>query len=144
MSNQRKNRKRVAQSFEGQKSMTIQSDRTRSDIESILNQGIAAVDPRQMSFFDVSDMPDFRGVRDAINSAYNSFDNLPAKVRKEFENDPANLIDALADPEQNDRMIELGIRERVDESPVVSDEPVKGAPVAAPEKGSREPKEGGS
>ena len=148
MTHYRKNRKRSSQSFEGEESMTVQSDRTRADIQRIIAQGAPEVDPQQMQFADVSEIGDYRELREIVETINDGFSTLPSDVRKHFDNDVANLLDAMGDPDRNQEMIDLGLRPQPEDKPkppVVSDEPVKGAPpVAPPERGSESPKKGDS
>jgi phage internal scaffolding protein len=47
-----------------------------------------------------------------IMEAQNRFMELPAKVRKEFDNDPGAFLAFLENPNNYDRAIELGLIER--------------------------------
>ena len=38
-----------------------------------------------------------------------AFDDLPAKVRREFDNDPFKFLEFVEDPENVERMAELGL-----------------------------------
>jgi phage internal scaffolding protein len=41
--------------------------------------------------------------------AQNAFKTLPASIRAEFNNDPAQVIDFLNDPANRDKAIEIGL-----------------------------------
>ncbi|AXH72229.1 MAG: internal scaffolding protein [Microviridae sp.] len=71
---------------------------------------------------------DFMTAQNMIIDARNSFEALPAKVRREFQNDPYQLVRAFEIPEMLPKLIELGLVEK----PVV--EPVKADPEANPHK----------
>lgn len=61
---------------------------------------------------------DFTGVEDyhtnleRIRKADESFMTLPAKIRKEFDNDPGKLLAFLSDESNREKAIELGILEK--------------------------------
>lgn len=50
------------------------------------------------------------------------FDSLPARVRQRVNNDPAELIDFVANPDNDDELRELGLKnpilERVEEEEI--------------------------
>lgn len=60
-------------------------------------------------FDDVSDIPDFRAARDAVNAANSSFMALPAIVRRRFDNDPAMFLDFIQNPDNLDEARRLGL-----------------------------------
>lgn len=78
-------------------------------------------------FADVSEMGDYRSAIETVREAQEFFMGLPAKVRAEFNNDPAQLLDAAHNPEYWDRLIELGILEAA-ESPHAPPTPPPAAP----------------
>lgn len=64
--------------------------------------------------------------------AQDAFDQLPAKVRKRFDNDPGAFFEFATDPANLDEMVSLGLAEAIQEPPVtkvevVNQEPVEGA-----------------
>jgi len=58
---------------------------------------------------DFSEVSDYRTALDQINAANDLFDALPSKVRKEFNNDPAEFVDFAENPENLDTLIEMGL-----------------------------------
>ncbi len=88
-------------------------------------------------FGDFSAEFDFRSAQDMIINAREAFAALPSRVRKRFNNDPAELMAFVMDEANREEAISLGLIEKPEE-PV--QEPVQPAP--APEGGA--PAEGGA
>lgn len=61
------------------------------------------------SFGDFSDVGDFMSAQNAVLAAQEAFDELPAKLRKRFDNDPALLLAFLEDSSNKSEAIELGL-----------------------------------
>jgi len=104
-------------------SMTEQKHRKACNINTIMAKArrgqavpIAQGEPR---YGDFSNVGDFHSARNAVIEAQDMFMELPAAVRRRFENDPAELIGFLEDPANLNEAIELGLVERPAE-PVVS------------------------
>ena len=51
------------------------------------------------------------------------FEELPATIRKKFENDPAKFLDFVNDERNADEMVELGLREGITQSEITSSQP---------------------
>lgn len=79
----------------------------------------------QPRYIDVSAVPDFRAALDHVNAVGVFFDGLPADLREHFDNDPAEFIDGMNDPQQIDFLRSYGV-EPVDKAPSSSEAP-KGA-----------------
>lgn len=58
---------------------------------------------------DFSNVPDFATARQIMTDAQSKFDSLPARVRDRFRNDPALLLQFLADSKNRSEAIELGL-----------------------------------
>lgn len=58
---------------------------------------------------DVSDYDSYQSALHSLMEAQADFDLLPAKVRKEFDNDPAQFLDFIQNPENASRAQELGL-----------------------------------
>lgn len=79
---------------------------------------------------DFSSGIDFHEAQNRIVEAQQAFDELPAHVRKRFNNNPAELIDFCMSDKNKEEAIELGLIPKPEEKPV--GEPVKkAAPEAA-------------
>lgn len=62
---------------------------------------------------------DFQEAMEKVTKAKQEFDQLPSKVRSEFDNSPAKFLDFVHNPANADRMVEMGLANRVpDVSPV--------------------------
>lgn len=58
---------------------------------------------------DYSEVPDYRSALDSVIRAQASFDELPADWRKRFNNDPAEFLDFVQDPNNRDEMVKFGM-----------------------------------
>lgn len=97
-------------------SLTVQSERDNCDINVIIDRfektGVLPVMSQQaIGDVDLYDAPTYQESLNVVIAAQNAFDALPAKIRKEFDNDPAKFLAFVDNPENGDRMIELGLRE---------------------------------
>lgn len=69
---------------------------------------------------DFTNLPDYKTALDMIRAADDVFGSLPAKIRARFNNDPAQYIDFLEDPENEDEAVKLGLATK---APIVQDPP---------------------
>lgn len=70
--------------------------------------------PAPGQYFDTDLLPgDFREAMDILNAGTTAFMSLPAKVRKEFDNDPAQFVDFAVDPQNIDKLREWGLADAV-------------------------------
>lgn len=121
-----RNPRRVQTACEGE-SLTRQSDAHETDVNVIIGRYLKTGDERlllaragQALYADVSEAPQsYDEMLQFLNTAQEAFGDLPAQVRDEYGNDPRNLVMALNDPNQWDRLRELGI--------LASEEPQKDA-----------------
>lgn len=101
---------------------------------------ISHVNRAEPMWLDTTDYPTLQGAMDLYREAATSFNALPAKVRKEFDNDPQKFIDFAANPENLKQMREWGLAEpeKAPEPPVrvVLDNP---PPLSEPPKGGDKP-----
>jgi len=63
----------------------------------------------QAIYGDFSTAQDFQAVMQKVANAHSAFEQLPAKIRDHFKNDPKNLIEALEDKKRTAELTELGI-----------------------------------
>jgi len=106
-------RRRVSYSC-GDQLVTKQSHKQECDINFILTQFkktgiITHISKQQPVYGDLPDQIDFQQSLNLINAASDAFDALPSVVRRYFANDPGNLLAALHDPAQANKLQELGI-----------------------------------
>jgi len=96
-------------------SLTRQEFADECDINNIMQRYDAYLsDPmksvREPIYYDFTKMPDtLMGAMDVILQAQDAFMSMPAKVRKEFDNDPAAFADFASDPANLEQMREWGL-----------------------------------
>lgn len=56
---------------------------------------------------------DYQDYQLKVAAGKTAFEELPAKIRLEFANDPAKFLDFVHDPENADRLVELGIASKI-------------------------------
>lgn len=99
-----------------------------------LIQKTSILQSKDFQFDDVTGN-DFQEAMFKVTKAQETFDSMPSQIRKEFENSPAKFMDFVQNPDNIDRMVELGLAQRLpQEQPVevvvTNPEP---APVTNPE-----------
>jgi len=113
-------------------SLTSQEFADEADINSIMARyqktGTVPSTGRQPIYGDFADLPDYMEAQAIIIQANEAFMALPATVRKQFENDPAQFIKFAEDPENIDQMRVWGLAEPLDE-PEAPEVPLE-APIA--------------
>lgn len=101
-------------------SLTRQSEADAADINKIMARyektGVLPVSQREALFIDVSEMGDYRSAVEQVELVNEYFRQLPAKVRAEFDNEPARLLDFMSDPANEGRARELGLVEKEEPS----------------------------
>lgn len=120
---------RVRKVFVGE-SKTKQSFKDETDVHQILAKfsrtGVLQQSQRVAEFLDVPDDLDFEGAMHYVIGARDAFAELPAEVRRRFENDPGQLLAFLNDGANLDEARELGLVPY----PEPPQEPVESAPAA--------------
>lgn len=116
--------------------MTKQSFKDECDINSIvkkaLRNGLLPDGNVNPMYGDFSDVKDYQEGLNVVRRAEMQFKSLPAHIRSKFDNDPAKLLEFVADPKNTEEMIELGLAQRIVPEPI---EPPKGSgtqPAPAP------------
>lgn len=61
------------------------------------------------AFVDLPDTMDYQQALEIARQAQTAFDQLPAKVRARFDNDPTEFLAFMQDPANQDEAIELGL-----------------------------------
>lgn len=110
-----------------EKTLTQQQFKDEQNINNIMKKyGAAAFSSQtqylKQGFADFSKPVDFLQAKTLILQAENHFNELPAEIRKEFNNNPVNLVNFVQDEKNRDRAIELGL---LDPSKIEQKEPVK-------------------
>lgn len=134
----------------GERSRAKQSFKDECDVNVVVRRYAQTgmfdhVAKRQPTYGDVSNAVDLQTALRLVETARESFMELPARVRRAASNDPVELLAMLADPDQVAELVELGLpvekpaeaaAAAVSETPKASPapaprEPVKAAPAAA-------------
>lgn len=94
-------------------SRTVQSDAIDADINTIVRRfgltGMMPQAPVLPAFKAFEDVFDFRSAMDVVLDAQRNFMELPADVRKQFENDPQQYLEFCSDEKNRDEMKRLGL-----------------------------------
>lgn len=96
----------------GGETLTEQHHKDACDINNILSgyAGPLMNHVRQNGqYIDVPAVDDYHHAMNITLKAQQMFDDLPAAVRKEMDNDPAKFLDFVSNPENVERMGELGL-----------------------------------
>ncbi len=94
-------------------SKTEQSHRKACNINTIVKkarkgQPIATNGNRPL-YGDFTGSVDFHTAKNRIIQAQSDFDALPSHIRTRFRNDPAELLEFMGDPDNQEAAIELGL-----------------------------------
>jgi SHS2 domain-containing protein len=125
-------RQRVMTEPKGE-SLTQQHFAHEADVRNIIKQYdktglIANVQKGVAHYGDYSEVNEYREALDLVNDANNMFAELPAELREMFQNNAGTFLEFATNPENENKMIELGLRE----APIVPYvEPVKAEKKAA-------------
>lgn len=87
-------------------------------------------------YLDVTEVPDLMTAQAFLIDAQEAFMRLPARVRREFDNDPVQFVDFATDPENLDQMRLWGLaapKEAAEASPRAGEPPAP--PVGDPSSG---------
>ncbi|UOF78312.1 scaffold protein [Microviridae sp.] len=102
------------QTINSEPTRTDQTQKEQCDIKIIMkkyNNKIQNVpDPIRGVQGDFSQIPSYQDMQNILNQAANTFAALPSKIRKQFDNDPAEMIKFLDDPTNNEEAIKLGLK----------------------------------
>lgn len=105
-------------------SLTVQSYTDQVDLNTVLKRfGVDDMTPLQMASFDNSILGnpelfgdftgernvDLRGALEIAQAATESFNALPARIRRKFDNDPRTLHDWLLDKNNVEEAVTLGL-----------------------------------
>lgn len=95
-------------------SKTLQAGAGECDINQIMakyqRSGILEhVNNHGSTYGDMPQQEDFHAAMSLVASANSMFAELPSSVRAEFSNDASEFLDFVADDENRERLIELGL-----------------------------------
>jgi SHS2 domain-containing protein len=108
-------RERVMTEPKGE-SLTQQHFAQEADVRNIIKQYdrtglIANVQKGVAQYGDYSEVNEYREALDLVNGANAMFADLPAELRQMFQNNAGTFLEFASNPENNDKMIELGLKE---------------------------------
>lgn len=95
---------------------TKQEMKGESDINFILKKyqktgTLSFVNQHQAEYMDVPNI-DFQEAMNTINEAEQMFADMPSSLRKEFKNDPGEFLEFVHNPDNADKMYDLGLAQR--------------------------------
>ena len=95
-------------------SMTQQHFKEEVDVRNIIKRYdstglIQHVQRGQAQYGDFSQTVGFKEALDMVNSAKDSFMELPAELRREFKNDAGEFYTFVSDPNNNEKLVEMGL-----------------------------------
>jgi phage internal scaffolding protein len=92
-----------------------QQFRDEADINTILERfgrtGELIVPVNVPEFGDYTEVGDYHSAMNMILEAQSAFDALPARIRKEFDNDAGRFVDFVMDENNRDKAVEMGLIE---------------------------------
>lgn len=119
----------------GTEMITKQSMAAECDINNILKQYsrtgiIEHINEQNQQWLDLPSSMDYQQSLNTLIEADNAFASLPAMVRDHFHNNPNELLMALSDPAQADKLREFGILKPLPDVPLATS-PAPAAPKAS-------------
>lgn len=94
-------------------SMTEQSHKKETDINNIMSKyqktGVLTFVNSQQPIYAEMASTDLQTAMNTVINAQDMFDNMPAEIRKEFDNDPVKFLQQMDNPEYQERARELGL-----------------------------------
>ena len=89
--------------------------------------------PRMPQYADLSEIPDMMGQMELLQGVQRLFGSLPARVREQFGNNPAEFVKWAQDPANFDAGVKLGIFDSSEQPkpPVAAEKEGEGAAQAA-------------
>ncbi|AGT39920.1 portal protein [Marine gokushovirus] len=113
-------------------SLTQQHFAHEADVRNIIKQYdktglIANVQKGVARYGDYSEVNEYREALDLVNEANATFAELPAELREMFQNNAGTFLEFATNPQNENKMIELGLKE----APVQEETPIKAERKAA-------------
>lgn len=103
-------------------SMTQQQFKDEADINNIVKKYTRTGEFTHLAtkvgtYGDFSNIKDWQSMIHQVSSAKEAFQDLPAKIRARFQNDPGQLISFLQDSKNYDEGVKLGLIDRPSTDP---------------------------
>ncbi len=106
---------------DGEEVRVEQSHKDEVDINVIVKRHgtelIAKTQALQNLVYDDVVGNDFQETMNMMLKAQETFSSIPSKIRREFDNDPAKFMDFVHNPDNKDRMIEMGLAKAPEPEP---------------------------
>lgn len=104
-------------SFKESKSMTDQSAKKQTDINSIManyaKTGLLPVQQEKVArYIDNTQIMPLEQAHELVRDAMNLFEELPAQIRKLMDNKPENMVNFIKDPDNKDILIKYNVLEK--------------------------------
>lgn len=117
--------------------MTKQSFKDECDINRILAVAeqtglVGHVNNAEGQYLNVSSVPDYQTSINLVRNADQAFANLPAGIRRRFQNDPVEFLAFMGDEENLDEAIEMGLLPQAVDPPTVKTAEKKAEPKEEP------------
>lgn len=111
-----KKTKRSVIKFDREERLTHQSFKQQCDINYIVDRAIRTgvvshVNRSEPRYEDVPSV-DYHTMLNMVNQAKESFMSLPSKIRSFFDNDPGRFLEFVHNPENEEKMIEMGLAKK--------------------------------
>lgn len=95
-------------------SLTKQAMAAETDINNIMRKYekdgiITHLAKHQGQYGDFSEVTDYHTALNTMHAADEAFASLPSRIRGEFQNDPAKFLDFVHDPNNQQKMVEMGL-----------------------------------
>ena len=100
--------------YTGDDSLVQKDMQDETDISNILEKygrtGMLPIVANPGMYDDFSDIPDYQTAQNQIIKADEAFNALPSKLRTRFENNPAEMLKFLSNPDNTEEAIKLGLK----------------------------------
>jgi len=127
---------------EGEEQLVRQSEASQADINKIVarfeKSGILPLTGREGLYLDVSEVGDYHSALEQVRKAEEYFGSLPASSRAMFDNDPAEFLDRVNDPESLELLVEAGVIPKGEVRPIDPPKAPEPAAEKPPAKGAKE------
>lgn len=93
-------------------SLAVQASKDEADLNVIVKKYLRTGElpqTRQVAYMDLSAMPNLQEALHMVADAEAAFMDIPADVRKYFDNDPVKLVAFASDDKNHAKAIELGL-----------------------------------
>lgn len=104
-------------SIPGELSKTDESFKDECDVNNIMDKfrktgNLTHVAKIQGTYGDFSEVPDLQDAMQTVTEATLAFDSLPSRIRLRFGNSPNEFLNFMANPQNDEEAIKLGLKIR--------------------------------